>query len=658
MPAITSAPISGTFPLANAGDGITLYGVANNQIGGLEPGAGNVISGNSNRGIAIANEGASNNVALGNLIGTDLTGTLAVPNSTGGVAIVDAPANVIGGPSSAARNVISGNKQTGLIITGAASANWVQGNYIGLDITGAKRLANTGTGMQVESVGNVIGGAAAGAGNVISGNGQNGVFLTAESGNCSVSGNTIGTDFTGTTRLGNALTGVRIESSANLVGGQDTLARNLISGNTNSGIYVYGAAASNNVVQGNYIGVDFSGSLALGNGYAGISISNAPANTIGGPAPGAGNIISANSLDGLSLAGKTATATTIQGNYLGTDVSGSKPLGNGLSGIYLFGASANWIGGTAAGAGNVISANRQDGIFATSSGAISNVIQGNFVGLAADGAGALGNAQHGIEFDSTASGNLVGGSAPAADNRIAFSGAGNTGYDGIRVRDGCVGNFISRNCIYSNGNSTVNGLGIDTGVDGVSTNGLPVIASATSGSQTVVQGTLKAGANLTFLLQFYANTALPASGYGEGLAFVGSQSVTTDSKGNASFSATLPTPVTAGQFVTATATDPAKNTSEFSKAVLVTGVPMLSLARNPAPALKSLRAGSSLPSGLSYTLFWPASLTGYTLFETTNLTPPVRWQRATNLPSLVGGINQISISVTNGDSRFYQLQQQ
>ena len=153
----------------------------------------------------------------------------------------------------------------------------------------------------------------------------------------------------------------------------------MISGNAQDGIFLDGAGAANNFVQGNYIGTTASGTSGLTNVRAGVGISCAPGNTIGGTSAGAGNLISANADyngdAGIYLLAGGATGNFIQGNKIGTDVTGTLALGNTHEGIYLESAPSNTIGGTVAGAGNLISANQTRGILITN--ASWNVVQGN-----------------------------------------------------------------------------------------------------------------------------------------------------------------------------------------------------------------------------------------------------------------------------------------
>src|SRR5262249_46653467 len=151
---------------------------------------------------------------------------------------------------------------------------------------------------------NTIGGTTPGAGNVISGNQGLGGILIQSAGTSSnvVAGNYIGTDASGTAKLGNATAGVTIElgASGNTVGGTSSAARNVISGNAARGVDIEGSGTTGNVVQGNLIGLAADGK-SLGNGTTGLQIIDAPGNTIGGTAAGAGNVISGNSGSGLGI---------------------------------------------------------------------------------------------------------------------------------------------------------------------------------------------------------------------------------------------------------------------------------------------------------------------------------------------------------------------
>ncbi len=633
---------TGSVPLGNAADGITLAGAGANTIGGIGTtgAAGNLISGNGHAGVFLNGVGVAGNVIQGNFIGTDASGRLAVGNTLAGVTISDASSNLVGGATVAARNVISGNKQDGVFITTNGTANLVEGNFIGTDATGTNALGNLFNGISISAAAsNTVGGATAGARNVISGNLSYGVQLFPTATANVIQGNFIGPDLNGRSALSNHLSGVRIESPTNTIGGPLAGAGNLISGNGQDGILLVGPAAMGNVVQGNSIGTGPRGTNALGNFRAGVGISDAPANTIGGITAGAGNLLSGNADAGIYLIGSGASLNEIQGNRIGTDSSGSSALGNGLEGIYIERAQTNNIGGTLSGAGNLISANNTRGIFLTN--ASWNVIQGNLIGTKNDGLTALGNGVHAVELEVGSSHNTIGGGA-GAGNRIAFSP---NGFAGVRIRDGSTNNGILSNAIFSNG-----ALGIDLGAAGVTPNdpcdtdtganmsqNFPVLVQAVGGPRTVIRGTLNSAPGAAFVLQFFASSACDPSGYGEGQLYLGDLTVVTSNNCTASFVATLAESVPIGNVITATATDAANNTSEFSACVPVAPIPSLGVVAS---------------SNHQVNLAWTNSAGGFVLKQTGSLSPPIQWTTVTNSPIPTNGQYVVTLNITNGNKFF------
>jgi hypothetical protein len=481
---------------------------------------------------------------------------------------------------------------SGIVLTGNGG-NLIQGNYIGTDITGTVDLGNLGNGLQLEnSSNNIIGGAAPGAGNLISGNNGIGINIFRGADN-QISGNYIGTDVSGSAALGNSFQGVGISaSSGNIIGGATPGARNVISGNFSAGISISASSALNetaagNQVKGNYIGINAAGTAALGNRGDGIHIT-ASDNSIGGVAPGERNVISGNVGSGVKITGPEASRNQIQGNYIGADASGSSAVGN-FSGVELISASHTLIGGTTAGARNVISGNRSAGVAVYDSWqSTGNLVQGNLIGTQADGAGRLGNAGNGVVFFNIASGNAVGGAESGAGNTIAFNGGDGVHLDadaGLMFPRG--GNAVRGNSIFLNGRL---GIDIRTVQDGVTPNdpgdadmgpngrqNFPVITSAaTGGGVTALDGTLNSSANASFAVDLFSNDVCDPSGNGEGERFIGSIVVGTDGGGNASFSFKPSVSVPVNEFITATATDSSGNTSEFSPCVQVA-------ASNPVP---------------------------------------------------------------------------
>jgi uncharacterized repeat protein (TIGR01451 family) len=164
----------GATAIANTAEGIILNGAVGNQIGGVTPGAGNVVSGNSGIGVVLQGTGPISNTVQGNFIGTDMTGTLPIPNTGGGLSINGAGTNSVGGNSTAAANVISGNGAFGILINGASSINnLIQGNDIGVAVNGTSPLGNSDEGILVNGANNdVIGGGTPALGNIIAFNGK------------------------------------------------------------------------------------------------------------------------------------------------------------------------------------------------------------------------------------------------------------------------------------------------------------------------------------------------------------------------------------------------------------------------------------------------------------------------------------------------------
>ena len=428
---IIGVDATGLHGRSNGDDGITIInGAGSNVIGGSVPGAGNLISGNGDRGITIEGLGSDDNRVLGNTIGTDATGMKPLANPGGGIVIMaGASNNVVGGDTPGARNLISGNDdghaetdEAGVYIQNASTAgNRISGNYVGVDATGAGSLGNGDSGIVMASGAHdtVIGGETPAAANVIGGNGGHGIVLqqAGTAGN-RIIGNTIGTDVTGAAPLLNHDTGIFIGFSAsnNVVGGEEPGARNLING----GVLLQNTGTSGNRVLGNYIGTDVTGGRAAGNHGDGVGLLDGPSdNVVGGETPAARNIIAGNAEHGVFMEGAGTTNNAVKGNYIGVDVTGTRTLGNGASGVLIMdGAGDNLVGGNTAGARNVISGNGLYGIQLQDPGTSRNRVQGNTIGTDANGTTALPN-HDGVVIMSGASDNLIGGELPAEHNLIS-----------------------------------------------------------------------------------------------------------------------------------------------------------------------------------------------------------------------------------------------
>ena len=568
--------MAGASAIPNRCQGVVIYaGASGNTIGGTTAGAGNTISGNADRGVALNDAGTENNAVQGNYIGTNANGTVAVANGVGGVLIRSgASGNTIGGTATGAGNIISGNSDRGVLLSDAGTTNnLVQGNYIGTNASGAAAIPNSCEGALIccGASGNTVGGTTAGAANIISGNTWSGVCLYNSTNNL-VQGNYIGTNATGTAAVANASNGVAIlnGASGNTIGGTVAAARNIISGNGGRGMELNDA--SNNLVQGNYIGTNATGAAAIPNVLEGVIICNGAANTIGGTTAGAANIISGNTGNGVCLL--SSTTNLVQGNYIGTNATGTAAVAN-AGGVFIYGgASGNTIGGTTAGAANIISGNTASGVEISDAGTTGNTVQGNHIGTAADGSAAIPNLDYGVGIGGGAANNIVGGTEIGAGNIISGNGT-----SGVAVwSTATTGNKISGNSIHSNARLGIDLLGGTEDSYGVTANhtgtvsgpnnlqNYPVLTAAyIYGGQTAVAGMLNGANDTAYTIEFFSSPAKDPSGYGEGQTYLGSQSVTTNGSGNASFTANLPL-TTPGDFIAATATDPSGNTSEFSAA--------------------------------------------------------------------------------------------
>ncbi len=356
--------------------------------------------------------------------------------------------------------------------------------------------------------------------------------------------------------------------------------------NSFSGHGIHLLSAGNNRLECNFIGTDNSSTAFRGNALHGIYIENIPANTIGGVGIGTSNLIADNDGYGILIEGSNATTNTVQGNFIGTDVNGTSGMGNARSGVALIDAPLNTIGGvnpfpssTCSGVCNLISDNGGHGLSLEGANSQSNKVDGNTIGFDISHSTALGNARHGVFIAAAAADNIIGGNAPQSGNVIANNGA-----SGVAIASAAsINNPIIKNSIFNH----AAGLGIDLRNDGITAtndaldpdtgpNNLqnyPLIGGITSGVFTTITGTINSLPNTTFLIQLFINTPTTpchSSGNGEGEIYLGPPfgpsiiTVTTDASGDGSFTATFTPLLPSGLAVTALATDPNGNTSEFS----------------------------------------------------------------------------------------------
>jgi hypothetical protein len=378
------------------------------------------------------------------------------------------------------------------IVLNTGSNNVIRSDYVGVtpDGNSAASAGSYGIAMGAGSSNNLI------EGNVISASLAANILIEGTNNN-TIIGNMIGTNAAGTAGFAVAHTrGIWVSNGGqdNIIGGSAAADRNVISG-VDVGVLLDGSNGPTdyNVVAGNYIGTDATGTVAIGNFSDGVEAFNgASNNVIGGTAPGAGNLISGNSLNGVGI--YAGNANTVEGNLIGTDVTGAGRLANGADGVFITGSANNVIGGTASGAANTIAYNRHDGVLVTGAGAVGNSVRGN--------------------------------------------------------------------SIYKN-----HGLGIDLTNGGNSSQAAPQLTSvvALSGGMIQVTGTLTSLVNTPCTLDFYAGPS--SAGHDQGQTYLGSATVPTNANGQ--FTVILTGGTVVGDVVTATATDPVDDTSEFSNGVHV-----------------------------------------------------------------------------------------
>jgi parallel beta-helix repeat protein len=574
--------LAGAAALGNGSDGVRLSsGAHDNSIGSHTAGFGNLISGNGVTGVTLA--GTSANTVLGNRIGTDASGTAAIPNQGFGVSLAQSSSDTIGGEAAGAGNLISGNGGGGVAVGPMTGGAVVSGNRIGTNADGTSAIGNAGEGVFVTGPDTSVVMIKA---NVVSGNSRTGIDIVNGAHHNSVVANRVGTNLSGSAAMPNGSTssGVRVSGDAhsNTIGGAGAGEGNLISGNY---IGITLATTHDNTVQGNRIGTNGDGMSAIPNTVSGIFLDSTAGGAIGGTGAGQGNLVSGNGECGISVWFGGVTGALIAGNRIGTNADGTAAVGNTLTGICMRGTatSDNTV------SGNLLSGNGRHGLEILS-GPHDNTIVLNKIGTNVTGTGPLGNAQAGVILSNPGA-NVIGALTPALGNTIAFNGT-----SGIAYFEGTAPNVFGANRIHSNG-----WLGIGFAGDAVTANdpqdtdtgpndllNFPVLTSAVgSTTGTTVEGTLSSIPGATFAIQVFSNASCDPSGYGEGEVFEGMTTVTTDSPGgNGSFTVTLPGDLT-GRFVTATTSTSLTTggmTSEFSACRSVTSGGTLVFSAQPTTA--------------------------------------------------------------------------
>ena len=460
--------------------------------------------------------------------------------------------------------VINNYDRNGIFIESGADGNVIAGNYIGTDRTGSAGRPNGECGVFIKSSNNRIGGTTPDARNVISGNGWQGVEIWGpDAANNQVLGNFIGTDASGISYLPNGGNGLSIiRAPDNLVGGTEPEARNVI---TNVTITSLGAV--NNQVIGNYIGITASGDepLNLYDGQ-GVIMDQASYTVV------ADNVISGHAR-GVSI-WPGSSFNVVRDNYIGTDATGQLFIGNEWDGVTVMGTH-NQI------EGNVVAASQSNGIYLSRGWESDhempsdNLIADNIIGMSANEDERLPNG-HGITINTAVntsiSGNLIAGNSYTGvtiTNDLPWN-------PGVNL---ALGNRITQNVIYNNGGVGINLLpygdpdGVTPNDPGDADNGpnhlmnYPVLTSAmTTPGKLIVKGRIDTPNPKAVRLEFFANLEPDDSGHGEGEIFLGTARPNAQGK----FTAVLPS-VAPGMWISATATDGAGNTSEFTENIEAKG---------------------------------------------------------------------------------------
>lgn len=382
-------------------------------------------SGLAGRGVLV---GSDSNVVVGNTFGLDPTGTQARSGFGPGINLYQAAsANRIG--DAAAPNVL-GNT-TGIVVGASSSArpardNVIEGNTVGLLVD--HRTAVPGFAPPTTAAGLSLSAFDGGAltGTIVRGNTVASFPVGIRVSGDGVSATLIEANAVGTTRDGDEArpntTGILVE------GGSGTIVRNnTVSGNTSAGVAVqrgsFAAAPVGVVIEGNRIGTDGTGALALPNGN-GVTVSGGAGSVlIGGRTAAAANTISGNRFAGILIASSSPGGTRIEGNRIGLNATGTAALPNQTVGVQISSARNNTVGGTDAGVRNVISGNLRGGVTISGATATGNVVAGNWIGLSGDGTRALGNGQFAVQLVE-APDNIVGGVGLSAANTISGNSGG------------------------------------------------------------------------------------------------------------------------------------------------------------------------------------------------------------------------------------------
>lgn len=564
---------NGRFAIPNELYGLVVEDASNNVIGATGPHSGNVISGNGRGGVLLRGATATGNSVIGNHIGTDAFGLSTIANGNDGV-LIKAPGNIIGSGEPGGGNLISGNGRSGVLIASPdATGNRLEGNWIGLSAD-AGMLGNSVHGVSIsQGRQNEIGTAL--TGNVISGNGNSGVKISGSASiDNQVLSNRIGTDPQGILAMPNGQSGVFVVGGASgtvigLAG-----AGNQISGNQGDGVFIVSDQTDRTTIRGNNIGLDTGQTVTLGNSQMGIRIAaGADATVIGGENSGDGNAIAGNGVHGIyaeSLSEHLGNPSlTILGNWIGTNPQSDPSLGNGSNGIRLSSVTDATIGSTTPGSGNVIGQNLV-GIRLTD-GSDGNQITGNSIGTDQTGMQSLGNAGQGVLIQSGSSDNVV------TMNQIAMNAHGvvvnGVSANGAAVGNRISQNEIFGNQFLGidlgNVGRTQNDPG-DPDLGGNTQLNFPVLVAPPTLSANDLQLQLNVDSDPLVVAYPLTVEVFVSDGDGQGRTFLGSVVFTETDHLAGSISASISVVgVNVSDELVTTTIDGAGNTSEFSDAANV-----------------------------------------------------------------------------------------
>jgi|AntAceMinimDraft_17_1070374.scaffolds.fasta_scaffold00282_6 hypothetical protein len=448
-------------------------------------------------GIQIFGSSSTNCSITGCYIGIDATSSDTSGNYIG-IEIIGGPSNIIiGGTTADERNIVSGNEHIGIRLVDVSN-NFVIGNYVGLDRTGMFAMGNyDGVSIEGAASHNVVGGINPGEKNIIAGNYAYGVPVFGAGCNYNkIIGNYIGVDVTGNNAVPNTY-GVLFDDGAayNTIGGNTSDYKNIISGNSGYGVFIYNMGTHNNLVKGNYIGTDPSGTTAIPNAN-GIVVDGAPYSNIIDS-----NLISGNLQQGIVIHITGSDSTIVTKNLIGTDITGTQSLGNGIDGVRIAEGPKNTIIGGSLQNANIIAFNSGNGVTVMNNNDDFNLISYNSI---------FSNGGLGIDLY----------------------------LPGVNPNDAGDGD--------SGPNEEMNYPKIDT------------VIFVSGPDETIISGTIDTQNPETVTIQIFR--AIPdLSGHGQGIEYL--SSVTPDISGN--WTDTL-TGLIASDFLTTIAIDQNNNTSEFS----------------------------------------------------------------------------------------------